>query len=206
MVKADFLQLFDRFHAHNLDLKEINRANIIMIPKKEGPKTVSDFRPISVINLFSKLLSKVLANRLSTLLPKLIFANQTAFMRGRYIAENFIATRELLHHIHVSGNPAIFMKINFSKAFDSVDWEFLLKVMQARGFPQRWIRWINQIFVSSSSRVVINGQESSFFFHKKGLRQGDPLSPMLFVLAVDVLQQLLLNANELLSGRITTKI
>jgi Reverse transcriptase (RNA-dependent DNA polymerase) len=95
--------------------------------------------------------------------------NQTTFMRGRYIAENFLATREILHHIHGSGDPVIFMKIDFSKAFDSVSWDFLMNTMRARGFPEKWIEWIRTL-LTSSSRVLLNGKGLGFFSHKKGLR------------------------------------
>jgi hypothetical protein len=120
-MKHDVKQSFAAFSNHTLDLQLINKANAIMIPKKEIPEALSDFCPISVINLFPKVLSKVPANIL-TLLPDLITNNQTAFIRDRHIAENFITSREILHHINASGNSTFFfMKINFAKAFDLIN-------------------------------------------------------------------------------------
>jgi Reverse transcriptase (RNA-dependent DNA polymerase) len=196
IIEGPQRNLFQAFYHNNIDLAPINKANIVMIPKKEGPQRIGDYRPISVINLFPKLLSKVLANRLTSKLPSLISINQTAFMGGRHIAENFIVTREVLQHIQRLGSPAVFMKIDFAKAFDSINWKFLMHVLQARGFPERWVAWILHMLQSSSSRIVINGRASEFFPHMTGLRQGDLISPMLFVLAVDVLQQMLLREKK----------
>lgn len=95
-----------------------------------------------MINLIPKLILKVLANRLRAVLPDLISGKQTAFIHGRQISENFVATRELLHHISTGGKPVIFAKIDLRKAFDIVEWGFLTNVLTARGFPSRWIEWL----------------------------------------------------------------
>lgn len=139
-------------------------------------------------------------------MPELVSPYQMAFIKGRQISENFNATRELLHHIMDMGSPAVLLKVDFAKAFDSVEWPFLLQVLAARGFSQVWIRWIKQILNTASSRVVINGEASAFFKHHRGLRQGDPLSPLLFNLAVDVLQRMVGVANANLPVPITTRM
>lgn len=209
-LKRDVEGIFDQFWSGNLDLVNLNKASIVMIPKKTNSTSVGDYRPISIINLIPKLITKVLSNRLRLILPELVSSQQTAFTRDRHIAENFLATREILQHVTSSGRKAIFAKIDFAKAFDSIDWAFLLDVMRARGFPTRWIGWIQTILASSQSRIVINGEHSEYFTHKRGLRQGDPISPMLFIIAVDVFQRMIHVANNLLheplSGRCSQPI
>jgi Reverse transcriptase (RNA-dependent DNA polymerase) len=116
------------FYNESLDLKSINKANIVLVPKK-ALREVSDFRPISVINYVPKLISKVLANRLRLHMPHLISKYQTSFIKGRFIADNFLGTREVLHHIHATKEPAVLFKIDFSKTFDTVQWAYLLKLL-----------------------------------------------------------------------------
>lgn len=138
-VKSEIYHLLDEFYENRLKLEEFNDANIIMIPKVDQPTNTSDFRPINVLNLIPKLISKVLSNGLRLVLPDLISPNQTAIVHGRQISENFTTTRELLHHINHNGKPAVFAKIDFKKAFDSIEWAYLIWVMRARGFPNRWL-------------------------------------------------------------------
>lgn len=205
-LRDDIMTIFTQFYNSDIDLKPINLANLIFIAKTETPITTSDFRPISIINIIPKLISKVLSNRLRLVLPDLISPKQTAFVHGRQISENFVTTRELLHHVGFSGAPAIFAKVDFRKAFDTIEWVFLEKVMVARGFPEKWIVWMNHIWSTSSSKVCINGDESEPFVHKRGLRQGDPLSPMMFNIAADVFQCMVQVASNLLGLSISNKI
>lgn len=205
-LKHEILRIMNDFYDLTLDLKPFNEARIVMIPKVESSTDTSDFRPISVLNLIPKLISKILANRLRTSLPDLISCNQTAFVHGRQISENFVSTREVLHHVSQSNTQAIFAKIDFRKAFDTVEWLFLDTIMRARGFPPRWITWMWSLWSTSSYRVCVNGEDSDPFIHKRGLRQGDPLSPMLFILAVDVFQVMVQKGNALLDGSLSAKL
>lgn len=117
-----------------------------------------------------------------------------------------LQAREILSHVHKTKRQSVFVKIDFSKAFDTVNWKFLQQVLLQRGFPMRWVQWVMALLDTASSRVLVNGQPSEFFMHKMGLRQGDPLSPMLFLLAVDVLQKFIEVANSTLTTPISPKI
>lgn len=204
-LKNDIFTIFEDFWGHELDLSEVNKANIVMIPKKVMATNMGDFWPISIINIVPKLLTKVLSNRLRLMLPQLVSFYQTAFTRDRHIADNFMATREILQHVSAVKEKAIFAKVDFPKAFDSIDWEFLTKVMRARGFPERWIKWIQNILTTSQSRIVLNGDFSEYFTHQRGLRQGDPISPMLFIIAADVFQRMIASANNFLRKHLSKK-
>lgn len=156
-LKEEIMNVVQGFYQNQLNLEEINKANVVMISKIKSPATVNEFWPISVINLLPKLLSKILANRLRSRLLDLISTNQTAFIHDRQITKNFVATRETLQYISASKKQAVFLKIDFAKAFDSIEWDFLFKVMAARGFPPRWLNWIKVLLTTASSRVLING-------------------------------------------------
>lgn len=124
-IGADIAALVWSFFRGDLDFSQLNKADILMIPKREGAEEVKDFRPISIISLIPKIISKLLASRLAKHLPVLVSPNQTAFVKGRQISENFLATREVLQHITFSKEKAVFLKIDFAKAFDSISWDFL---------------------------------------------------------------------------------
>lgn len=206
LLKPNLLQIMKEFYNGTLDLSPHNKASIVLLPKKEIVSSIKDFRPISIINLIPKIIAKTLANRLTPHLNSLISNHQTAFLKGRLIAENFIVTRELIHHVSTTNNPTALIKLNFSRAFDSVQWYFLHTIMVARGFPPKWLTWISQLLSTSSSRLVINGENTPFFQHAQGLRQGDPISHLLFLLAVDVLQQMVRVVNALLPTPISRRV
>jgi hypothetical protein len=167
-----------------------------MIPKVEVASDPKDFRPISLVHSFAKLVTKVLAARLSVYIDELILTLQSAFIRGRCIQDNFTYVRGLARHYHRTKTPVCLMKLDISKAFDSVSWEYLLELMRARGFNTRWTNWIAALLRHSSSVVMLNGVPGPKLSHSRGLRQGDPLLPYLFILAMDVLNKLFEIATE----------
>ncbi|WVZ78764.1 hypothetical protein U9M48_026420 [Paspalum notatum var. saurae] len=139
----------------------------------------------------------------------LVSPSQSAFIKGRSIHDSFLSVRNAVRRLHRKRTPSLFIKLDITKAFDSVRWEYLLTLMKELGFPTRWCDWIAVLLSTSSSRVLLNGVPSTPIKHGRGLRQGDPLSPLLFVIAMDPLQKLLDLATNLgflgkLRGRTAT--
>jgi hypothetical protein len=144
---------------------------------------------------FSKLFTKCLARRLAPRLLEIVAPNQSAFIKQRSIHDNFRAVQLACCWLHCKKFTALLLNIDIAKAFDSVAWPFLIEVMQHIGFPRRWTNWIS-ILLATASTKVLNGRSGRRIAHVRGLRQGDPISPMPFVTVMEALNSLIREADR----------
>jgi hypothetical protein len=186
IIRLDIMAAIDSlYNLRSQDLNLLNKANIILVPKKDGVESIRDFRPISLIHGVAKIITKVLALRLAPLINNLISPCQSAFIKRRSIHANFLYVRNLTRRFHRTKTLALLLKLDISKAFDSVRWDYLISLMQRSGFPLRWRNWITALLTTSTSRVLLNGIPLDPIRHGRGLKQGNPVSPLLFILAID---------------------
>lgn len=192
IVGADFSQAILDFFSNGKLLKEVNATVIALVPKSNTPKKVSDFRPISCCNVVYKCISKIIANRIKGVLNSLVDDCQSAFIPSRQISDNILLSQELMRNYHRKCGPSkVAFKIDIQKAYDSVDWGFLGQCLVHFGFPWKMINWIMSCMTSPSFTICVNGDHCGYFKGMKGLRQGDPLSPYLFTLIMEVLSLLI---------------
>ncbi|XP_062089596.1 uncharacterized protein LOC133796130 [Humulus lupulus] len=178
-------------------LTELNGIILSLIPKVVSPSKATDYRPIAFCNTLYKCISKMICFRLAKGLPVIIHQNQGAFIQNRQLAHNILILQEILHgYSRKNISPRCVIKIDLSKAYDSVDWTFMEDILNAFCFPRKFIQWIINCLTGTSYTLMFNGRLQGSFEGRKGLRQGDPISPLLFVLAMEYLTRLLNQASH----------
>ena len=166
----------------------MNTATISLIPKpNKDPTLPSNYRPISLINVDIKIISKVLAHRIEKIIPLIIHPDQTGFIKGRQASNNTRRLYDLIHYSSLQQESTIIVTLDAEKAFDRVNWNFLFTTLQKFGFGESFINWIKILYTAPSATVTTNGLTSQSFTLHRGTRQGCPLSPSLFTIFIEPL-------------------
>ncbi|KAA3482102.1 reverse transcriptase [Gossypium australe] len=177
-----------------MEVSFINSTHIVLLPKTTNPNSLSQFRPISLCNVIYKIMAKTMANRFRGVLEKCIDKVQSVFVPERLISDNVLLAYGILHTLNkkkLGRKGWMAVKLDMSKAYDRVEWPFIHDVMQKMGFDPIWIRSVMNCISTVSYSVLINCQKGDIFHPSRGLRQGDPLSPFLFLMCGEGLSSLL---------------
>jgi len=194
LIKDDLMALFTDFHKEELNLYILNFGIITLIPKIQEATKIQQYRPICVLNVSFKIFTKVGMNRLNKVAQTVVSPTQTAFMPGRNIMEGVVILHETIHELHTKKRDGVIFKIDFEKACDKVKWSFLQQTLRMKGFSPKWCRWIEGMVTGGSVGIKVNDDIGPYFQTKRGLRQGDPMSPILFNIVADMLALLIKRA------------
>ncbi|XP_019263741.1 PREDICTED: uncharacterized protein LOC109241454 [Nicotiana attenuata] len=167
-------------------LKAWNSTVLTLVPKSDHAESVVDYRRIACCNTIYKVISKMLTNRLKTVLPSIISPNQSAFVAGRTIAQNILICHDLVRlYNRKQTTSSCLIKIDLRKPYDKVEWEFVAEMIHALEFPQQFIKWTMTCITTVQYEIAINGGLYGNIKGEMGLRQGDPISPLIFVLCME---------------------
>ena len=180
-------------------LSQSQRRGVITLLEKRGkdPSKIKNWRPVSLLNVDYKILTKTLARRMANVLPQIIHNDQSGFLKGRYIGEGVRFIEDLIESYDTDNKPGIILQLDFEKAFDSVEWNFLIATLEKCGFGQGFISWVKCCYKDIVSCVMNNGYSSNWFQLSRGVRQGCSLSVYLFLLCAEIMACMVRENNDI---------
>jgi hypothetical protein len=196
IVKQDLLDMLIEFGVHKLNVGRLNYGVVTLIPKLKEACKIQQYRPICLLNVSFKIITKILMMRLEGCMSKIINKCQTTFIKGRNIMDGVMILHEIVHDVKVRKKDGVILKLDFEKAYDKISWEFFFEMLKQRGFCESWCKWMREVVSSGTLSVKVNGLMGGYFKCGKGVRQGNPLSPLLFNLAADSLAKMIHKAQE----------
>ncbi|GAA0170712.1 hypothetical protein LIER_24912 [Lithospermum erythrorhizon] len=192
LVGYDLIKCVQEFFNTGKLLKQLNHTIVALIPKTNHDPMVGDFRPIGCTNVIYKVITKILTKRMTSFLPIIVDSGQTAFVKGRHISDNVFLAQEILRGYKVKRNsPHCMIMLDIQKAYDTVSWDFVENVLLGLGFPTKFVGWIMECVTTASYSISINGLLHGHLKGGRGLRQGDPISPTLFLFCIEYLSRML---------------
>jgi len=196
VLKQDILAAALCFQESGQFPKGCNASFITLVPKVRDPVTLDQYRPISLVGALYKVIFKALSLRIKKVLPMVIDEFQSAYLEGRGMLDSVLVANENVEELRRKGMSGLCLKVDYEKAYDSVRWNFLYDMMRRMGFHSKWIAWIRGCLESTTISVLVNGSPTSEFKPTRGLRQGDPLAPFLFLVVVEGLAGLVRQATK----------
>ncbi|GKD20048.1 kinase-like domain, beta-lactamase/transpeptidase-like protein [Tanacetum coccineum] len=194
LIKPELLRAVAWFWENMEISRGCNASFVTIIPKVADPIGLGDFRPISLIGCYYKIIAKMLAERVKRVVGNVVGEVQNAFIKGRYILDGVLIANETMEFLKRKKKKGLVFKVDFEKAYDSINWRFILDLMKIMGFGEKWCKWVEICLRSATMSILVNGSPSKEFELERGVRH--PLSPFLFILAAEGLNAIVTEAVE----------